>query len=67
MTRHAQLRARRLEAGTVIVNGFRDVGGAVRGVKSGFGREGGAGIEEFVRWKNIVLLTPVPFGVTRAG
>jgi len=51
--------ARRLEVGTVIVNGFPGMspGAPFGGVKqSGFGREGGrAGIEEFVRRKNIVF------------
>jgi acyl-CoA reductase-like NAD-dependent aldehyde dehydrogenase len=51
--------ARELEVGTVIVNGFPGMspGAPFGGVKqSGFGREGGrAGIEEFVRRKNIVL------------
>jgi len=51
--------ARQLEVGTVIVNGFPGMspGAPFGGVKqSGFGREGGrAGIEEFVRRKNIVL------------
>ena len=55
----AQRVARRLEAGTVIVNGFPGMapGAPFGGVKqSGFGREGGrAGIEEFVRRKNIVF------------
>ena len=45
--------------GTVIVNGFPGMspGAPFGGVKqSGFGREGGrAGIEEFVRRKNIVF------------
>ena len=51
--------ARRLDVGTVIVNGFPGMapGAPFGGVKqSGFGREGGrAGIEEFVRRKNIVF------------
>jgi aldehyde dehydrogenase (NAD+) len=51
--------ARQLDVGTVIVNGFPAMapGAPFGGVKqSGFGREGGrAGIEEFVRRKNIVL------------
>jgi aldehyde dehydrogenase (NAD+) len=51
--------ARALEVGTVIVNGFPGMspGAPFGGVKqSGFGREGGrAGIEEFVRRKNIVF------------
>ena len=51
--------ARRLEVGTVIVNGFPGMspGAPFGGVKqSGFGREGGrAGIEEFVRRKNVVF------------
>ena len=51
--------ARQLEVGTVIVNGFPGMspGAPFGGVKqSGFGREGGrAGIEEFVRRKNIVF------------
>jgi acyl-CoA reductase-like NAD-dependent aldehyde dehydrogenase len=51
--------ARQLEVGTVIVNGFPGMspGAPFGGAKqSGFGREGGrAGIEEFVRRKNIVL------------
>jgi acyl-CoA reductase-like NAD-dependent aldehyde dehydrogenase len=55
----AQRVARRLEVGTVIVNGFPGMspGAPFGGVKqSGFGREGGrAGIEEFVRRKNIVF------------
>jgi aldehyde dehydrogenase (NAD+) len=55
----AQRVARQLEAGTVIVNGFPGMspGAPFGGVKrSGFGREGGrAGIEEFVRRKNIVF------------
>lgn len=55
----AQRVARRLEVGTVIVNGFPGMspGAPFGGVKqSGFGREGGrAGIEEFVRGKNIVF------------
>ena len=50
---------RRLEVGTVIVNGFPAMspGAPFGGVKqSGFGREGGrAGIEEFVRRKNVVF------------
>ena len=48
-----------LDVGTVIVNGFPGMspGAPFGGVKqSGFGREGGrAGIEEFVRRKNIVF------------
>jgi acyl-CoA reductase-like NAD-dependent aldehyde dehydrogenase len=55
----AQRVARRLEVGTVIVNGFAAMspGAPFGGVKqSGFGREGGrAGIEEFVRRKNVVF------------
>jgi acyl-CoA reductase-like NAD-dependent aldehyde dehydrogenase len=51
--------ARALEVGTVIVNGFPGMspGAPFGGVKqSGFGREGGrAGIEEFVRRKNVVF------------
>jgi aldehyde dehydrogenase (NAD+) len=51
--------ARQLEVGTVVVNGFPGMspGAPFGGVKqSGFGREGGrAGIEEFVRHKNIVF------------
>ena len=51
--------ARQLEVGTVIVNGFPGMspGAPFGGVKqSGFGREGGrAGIEEFVRRKNIIF------------
>ena len=51
--------ARALDVGTVIVNGFPGMspGAPFGGVKqSGFGREGGrAGIEEFVRRKNIVF------------
>jgi len=51
--------ARQLEVGTVVVNGFPGMspGAPFGGVKqSGFGREGGrAGIEEFVRRKNIVF------------
>ncbi len=51
--------ARQLEVGTVIVNGFPGMspGAPFGGVKqSGFGREGGrAGIEEFVRRKNVVF------------
>ena len=51
--------ARRLEVGTVIVNAFPAMspGAPFGGVKqSGFGREGGrAGIEEFVRRKNVVF------------
>jgi len=51
--------ARRLDVGTVIVNGFPGMapGAPFGGVKqSGFGREGGrAGIEEFVRRKNVVF------------
>ncbi len=60
-TRRAQAprMARQLEVGTVVVNGFPGMspGAPFGGVKqSGFGREGGrAGIEEFVRRKNIVL------------
>lgn len=50
---------RQLEVGTVIVNGFPGMapGAPFGGVKqSGFGREGGrAGIEEFVRRKNVVF------------
>jgi aldehyde dehydrogenase (NAD+) len=55
----AQRIARRLDVGTVIVNGFPGMspGAPFGGVKqSGFGREGGrAGIEEFVRRKNVVF------------
>jgi acyl-CoA reductase-like NAD-dependent aldehyde dehydrogenase len=55
----AQRVARRLEVGTVIVNAFPAMspGAPFGGVKqSGFGREGGrAGIEEFVRRKNVVF------------
>jgi acyl-CoA reductase-like NAD-dependent aldehyde dehydrogenase len=55
----AQRVARQLEVGTVVVNGFPGMspGAPFGGVKqSGFGREGGrAGIEEFVRRKNIVF------------
>jgi aldehyde dehydrogenase (NAD+) len=55
----AQRVARRLDVGTVIVNGFPGMtpGAPFGGVKqSGFGREGGrAGIEEFVRRKNVVF------------
>jgi acyl-CoA reductase-like NAD-dependent aldehyde dehydrogenase len=55
----AQRVARRLDGGTVIVNGFPGMspGAPFGGVKqSGFGREGGrAGIEEFVRRKNVVF------------
>jgi acyl-CoA reductase-like NAD-dependent aldehyde dehydrogenase len=51
--------ARQLEVGTVIVNGFPGMspGAPFGGVKqSGFGREGGrAGIDEFVRRKNVVF------------
>jgi aldehyde dehydrogenase (NAD+) len=51
--------ARQLEVGTVVVNGFPGMspGAPFGGVKqSGFGREGGrAGIEEFVRRKNVVF------------
>jgi aldehyde dehydrogenase (NAD+) len=55
----AQRIARRLDVGTVIVNGFPGMspGAPFGGVKqSGFGREGGrAGIDEFVRRKNVVF------------
>jgi acyl-CoA reductase-like NAD-dependent aldehyde dehydrogenase len=55
----AQRVARQLEVGTVIVNGFPGMspGAPFGGVKqSGFGREGGrAGIEEFLRRKNVVF------------
>ncbi len=55
----AQRMARGLEVGTVVVNGFPGMspGAPFGGVKqSGFGREGGrAGIEEFVRRKNVVF------------
>ena len=55
----AQRIARRLDVGTVIVNGFPGMtpGAPFGGVKqSGFGREGGrAGLEEFVRRKNVVF------------
>jgi aldehyde dehydrogenase (NAD+) len=55
----AQRIARKLEVGTVIVNGLPAMapGAPFGGVKqSGFGREGGrAGIEEFVRRKNVVF------------
>jgi acyl-CoA reductase-like NAD-dependent aldehyde dehydrogenase len=51
--------AQQLDVGTVIVNGFPGMspGAPFGGVKqSGFGREGGrAGIEEFVRRKNVVF------------
>jgi aldehyde dehydrogenase (NAD+) len=54
-----QRMARALDVGTVIVNGFPGMspGAPFGGVKqSGFGREGGrAGIEEFVRRKNVVF------------
>jgi acyl-CoA reductase-like NAD-dependent aldehyde dehydrogenase len=55
----AQRVARQLDVGTVIVNNFPGMspGAPFGGVKqSGFGREGGrAGIEEFVRRKNVVF------------
>jgi len=55
----AQRVARRLEVGTVVVNAFPAMspGAPFGGVKqSGFGREGGrAGIEEFVRRKNVIF------------
>ncbi len=51
--------SRQLDVGTVVVNGFPGMspGAPFGGVKqSGFGREGGrAGIEEFVRRKNVVF------------
>jgi aldehyde dehydrogenase (NAD+) len=55
--------ARRLEAGSISVNGFRGANGRggvaapFGGVKgSGFGREGGrAGVEEFLTAKNVYI------------
>jgi acyl-CoA reductase-like NAD-dependent aldehyde dehydrogenase len=58
-TARAQRIARQLDVGTVVVNTFPGMspGAPFGGVKqSGFGREGGrAGIEEFVRRKNVVF------------